>query len=108
MWGLALQDSDQEDTDRDSVLLLRQVTIHPSAGACPWQNSGVVTLQPHDLLLLKADVTKAHRRVKVLPKDWRYQVTQIQDQWWINKVGNYIPTAHSFGADSGLGLCLCG
>eukprot|EP00438_Fugacium_kawagutii_P007662 Skav232210 [mRNA] locus=scaffold2626:349848:350714:+ [translate_table: standard] len=42
-----------------------------------------------DLMLLKADVSKAHRRVKVLPQDWRYQVAQIQEQWWINKVGTY-------------------
>lgn len=42
-----------------------------------------------ELLLLKADVTKAHRRVKVLPQDWRFQVAQINDQWWINKVGAY-------------------
>lgn len=40
-------------------------------------------------MLLKADVAKAHHRVKVLPKDWRFQVAQINDQWWINKVGTY-------------------
>lgn len=40
-------------------------------------------------MLLKADVTKAHRRIKVLAKDWRFQVAQIQGQWWINKVGTY-------------------
>ena len=37
----------------------------------------------------QADVTKAHRRIKVLPKDWKYQVACIQDRWWVNRVGTY-------------------
>ena len=37
--------------------------------------------------LLKADVTKTHRRIKVFPADWRFQVAQIDEEWWINKVG---------------------
>ena len=40
-------------------------------------------------ILLKADVTKAHRRIKVLPQDWRFQVAQLEDEWWVNKVGTY-------------------
>ena len=40
-------------------------------------------------ILLKADVTKAHRRIKVLPRDWRFQVAQLEDEWWVNKVGTY-------------------
>ena len=40
-------------------------------------------------ILLKADVTKAHRRIKVLPQDWRFQVAQLDDEWWVNKVGTY-------------------
>eukprot|EP00438_Fugacium_kawagutii_P025570 Skav211653 [mRNA] locus=scaffold6216:359:7387:+ [translate_table: standard] len=40
-------------------------------------------------VILKADVTKAHRRVKVLAKDWRFQVAQLDNEWWINKVGTY-------------------
>ena len=40
-------------------------------------------------VLLKADVTKAHRRVKILPLDWRYQVAELNKSWWINKVGTY-------------------
>ena len=39
--------------------------------------------------ILKADVTKAHRRIKVLQPDWRYQIACLQDEWWINKVGTY-------------------
>ena len=39
--------------------------------------------------ILKADVTKAHRRIKIHPGDWRYQVAQIGDEWWVNKVGTY-------------------
>lgn len=40
-------------------------------------------------VLFKADVTKAHCRVKVLVKHWRYQAAQIRDQWCINQVGAY-------------------
>ena len=40
-------------------------------------------------ILLKADVTKAHRRIKVLPQDWRFQVAQLDNEWWVNKVGTY-------------------
>ena len=38
---------------------------------------------------LKADVTKAHRRIKILPAEWKYQVARLGDEWWINKVGTY-------------------
>ena len=41
------------------------------------------------LLILKADVSKAHRRIKILPSGWKYQVAQIDQQWWVNKVGTY-------------------
>ena len=41
------------------------------------------------LLLLKADVSKAHRRIRILPSGWKYQVAQIDQQWWVNKVGTY-------------------
>ena len=40
-------------------------------------------------IILKADVTKAHRRIKVLPKDCKYQVACIQNRWWVNRVGTY-------------------
>ena len=40
-------------------------------------------------LLLKADVTKGHKRIKVLPPEWKYQVARLGEEWWINKVGTY-------------------
>ena len=40
-------------------------------------------------MLLKADVSKAHRRIKILRPGWKYQVAQIDQQWWVNKVGTY-------------------
>ena len=40
-------------------------------------------------LLLKADVSKADRRIKILRSGWKYQVAQIDQQWWVNKVGTY-------------------
>ena len=45
--------------------------------------------QGETFIILKADVTKAHRRIKVLPKDWKYQMACIQNRWWVNRVGTY-------------------
>ena len=45
--------------------------------------------QDDQWMLLKADATKAHRRVKILSPEWRYQVAKLGDEWWINKVGTY-------------------
>ena len=45
--------------------------------------------QGETFIILKADVTKAHRRIKVLQKDWKYQVACIQNRWWVNRVGTY-------------------
>ena len=39
--------------------------------------------------MLKADVTKAHRRIKILLQEWRYQVAQLGDEWWVNTVSTY-------------------
>ena len=39
--------------------------------------------------ILKADVCKAHRRIKVKSDEWRYQVAQLDGEWFINKVGAY-------------------
>ena len=40
-------------------------------------------------LLLKADVSKAHRRIKVSRPGWRFQVAMLDGEYWINKVGTY-------------------
>ena len=41
-------------------------------------------------LLLKADVTKAHRRIKIFPaEEWKYQIARLGNEWWVNKVGTY-------------------
>ena len=56
-----------------------------SQGGGTWSWPGPDTT----LLLLKADVSKAHRRIKILPSGWKYQVAQIDQQWWVNKVGTY-------------------
>ena len=50
---------------------------------CEWPSKA------EEWLLLKADVTKAHRRIKILPEEWKYQVARLGDEWWINKVGTY-------------------
>ena len=35
-------------------------------------------------VILKADVTKARRRIKVLPDEWKYQVAELQGEWFVN------------------------
>ena len=44
---------------------------------------------PQRYVLLKADVSKAHRRVKIQRKDWKYQIAKINGKYWVNKVGTY-------------------
>ena len=39
--------------------------------------------------LIKLDASKAHRRIKVLPKDWRYMTARTSKGIWVNKVGTY-------------------
>ena len=51
----------------------------------PWQFPGPT----EEWVLFKADVTKAHRRIKVPLCEWRYQVAQLGDEWWVNTVGTY-------------------
>ena len=56
--------------------------VKPPPGGWLWPEPGT------RWVLLKADVTKAHRRVKVL-KNWRFQVASLGEEWWVNKVGTY-------------------
>ena len=62
-----------------------------AAGVDPEERGSVWHWPTKDttFLLLKADVSKAHRRIKILPTGWKYQVAQIDQQWWVNKVGTY-------------------
>ena len=55
-------------------------------GAVPgWDPPGPTTTWS----MLKADVTKAHRRIKILADEWRFQVAQLDNEWWVNTVGTY-------------------
>ena len=47
-----------------------------------------VAFHEEQWVLLKADVTKAYRRIQVLPEEWKYQVARLGDKWWINMVGS--------------------
>lgn len=47
-----------------------------------------VAFHEEQWVLLKADVTKAYRRINVLPEEWKYQVARLGDKWWINMVGS--------------------
>ncbi|CAE7497600.1 PRKG1 [Symbiodinium sp. CCMP2456] len=58
-------------------------TGEPSAGSGrPWDFPSPT----EEWVLLKADVSKAHRRIKVLLREWRYQVAQLGEEWWVNTV----------------------
>ncbi|CAE8641821.1 unnamed protein product, partial [Polarella glacialis] len=45
--------------------------------------------EEEEWVLLKADVTKAHRRVKVSKKGWKYQIAIVKGKYWVNKVVTY-------------------
>ena len=71
------------------MIRAKDQTISPSAGEVR------SLLQERKLRGLKTlsvlgDVSKAHRRVKILPRDWGLQACQVEkDKLWINKVGTY-------------------
>ena len=44
---------------------------------------------PKRYTLFKSDVSKAHRRIKIKPKDWKFLVAQILQELWVNVVGTY-------------------
>ena len=46
-------------------------------------------LQDEHVTLLKLDVTKAHRRIKVRKRDWKYITAKLGNEVWINKCGTY-------------------
>ena len=50
----------------------------------------LMTLAGAKFFGLKGDVSKAHRRVKVRRKDWKYQACQLRPGTiWLNKVGTF-------------------
>ena len=59
-----------------------------SWSSSPLKPSPTGTLGP-EWMILKADVSKAHRRIKVLSKGWKFQVAINKGHYWVNKVGTY-------------------
>jgi hypothetical protein len=47
------------------------------------------TDDPEDIIMIKADITKAHRRIKVQQKDWKYMVATNKNTLWVNMCGTY-------------------
>ena len=47
------------------------------------------TLSRPDVTMLKFDVRKAHRRILLQKKDWRFITARIKGNVWVNKVGTY-------------------
>ena len=92
--ALKVQIAEREDADMGVDLLQLEDPADGGAGQPPSAPgaSGPAWEWPtkdSQWILLKADVTKAHRRIKVLPQDWRFQVAQLDNEWWVNKVGTY-------------------
>ena len=46
-------------------------------------------LNDQNVTLLKLDITKAHRRIKIRRRDWKYMTAKIGNNVWINKCGTY-------------------
>ena len=42
-----------------------------------------------DTTMLKLDISKAHRRIRVLQKDWKYIAARIMGEIWLNLCGTY-------------------
>ena len=76
--------------------LMTPMTSRPATQSACFSDNRGSSLQPWNFpgptqnwVLLKADVTKAHRRIKILLQEWRYQVAQLGDEWWVSTVGTY-------------------
>ena len=77
---------------------MRKKTTAPGLHDLLWARKRLKRRTPNKvrLTLFKTDARKAHRRIKVKRKDWKYMVakTGSQDEptswkFWINKVGTY-------------------
>lgn len=91
----------QNDRIQDHILeKTTSPTLHDAMHAIHWvlHNTSEGASGPesrrgeHDLpsvYLLKADVTKAHRRIMIRQNEWRFQVAKIHSHYWINMVGTY-------------------
>jgi len=66
----------------------RQLPYPTKHGGKDRPQSWIVS-KPFTTLILKADVSKALSRIKVTQEGWRFQVAQLDGEWWINKVGTY-------------------
>ena len=42
-----------------------------------------------ELILLKSDVSKAHRKLKVTRRHWCYIIATVNKTFWVNMVGTY-------------------
>ena len=97
-WGRAnahIQSNCAERTTAPTVMdcmhgihWLQATQTESSRGKLPYAHWDWPSKQ-EEWMLLKADVTKAHRRIKILPAEWKYQVARLGEEWWINKVGTY-------------------
>ena len=74
------QEAGSSDAFDKGPTVEKQVAANPS-----WQPPQA----SEELVMLKADLAKAHRRIKILDKDWKYQVASINGEVWVNKVGTY-------------------
>lgn len=76
----------QDDEQDESEAFDKGPSVRSQIKANPfWQ----VPVESEEWIILKADLAKAHRRIKILKKDWKYQVALINGKVWINKVGTY-------------------
>ena len=91
--------SDAQSPARDSVYWFQALRwLHAASRSPPTDAAGPEDggraadqwqwpkLQPQ-WMLLNADGAQAHRRVKILPEDWRFQVAELEGEWWIHKMG---------------------
>ncbi len=97
-WGGAnahIQANGEECTTAPTVMdclhgihWLQAAQVKPSRSKLPYAHWDWPS-KKDERLLLKADVAKAHRRIKILPSEWKYQVARLGEERWINKAGTY-------------------
>ena len=64
-------------------------TTRPAPRPCTTCSRPGSNLTQGPFTLFKSDVSKAHRRIKVQRKDWKYMIATIKDKFSVNMVGIY-------------------
>ena len=75
--------------DREHSPQTRDASSGGLTTSAPTSHYMTFQLQGDDFTFFKSDVSKAHRRIKIRPQDWKYMIATTRELFWVNLVGTY-------------------